>query len=137
MPDTDAVLYPRLYRAIKKKSWYQGTPKRIVSAAFMLRTGEPGLSLIKSPARCAPINTRENCGSNQNECYGEFVLETERIRELGLGVEEEEPDSPEFLENHVEITGLPPLEDKLRAEDLASDLVEISQFHWDRFGKFT
>jgi hypothetical protein len=82
------------------------------------------------------INTQDNCGAAQREGYGEFVLETERIRDLGLGVEDDDPVSTEFSENHAAITGLSRLEDKKLAEDMATQLTSISAFHWDRFGKF-
>jgi hypothetical protein len=70
------------------------------------------------------------------ECYGEFVLETESVRALGLGVVDDDADSPDYQDNHAEITGLPPYENKKLAEDRAGELTEISALHWDRFDRF-
>ncbi|MEK6321588.1 MAG: hypothetical protein AABN33_07890 [Acidobacteriota bacterium] len=54
------------------------------------------------------------------------MLETNRVRGLGLGVVDDEPDAPDFSPNHAEINKIPinptTFEEKRRAEDLASEL---------------
>lgn len=131
MPETDSVQFPRLYRAIKKKRWYDPVERKVLSAAFMLRLGETGLSVLKAVG-CS----RENCLAALNECYGEFVLETEPVRGLGLEVFDDKSESPTYSPNHAEITGLPPFEEKLRAEDRATELVTISILHYDRYDSY-
>src|SRR6266849_2815597 len=99
MPETDSALYPRIYRAVTKKRWYDVTSRRVSSAAFVLRSRETGLSVLKTVG-CS----REICIAGQRDCYGEFVLETNRVRGLGLGVVDDELDATDFSPNHAEIS---------------------------------
>ena len=131
MPETDVVLYTCLYRGIDKKRWYVTTEQKVLSAAFKLKPEEPGLSVLKAVGCSVTI-----CLAGRNECYGEFSLVTERVLALGLRVLDDEPDDPHYSESHAEIRGLPPFEDELRAEQLATALSEIASLHYDRFGKF-
>lgn len=130
MPRTDSQRYPCIYRAITKKRWYQLGERRILSAAFMLKEKETGLSVLKTVG-CS----RDNCLATLNECYGEFVLETERVRDLGLEVDDDEPDAPNYSPNHAEITGLP-FDDKLQAENRATELVNLASLYYDRYSEY-
>ena len=134
MPDTDSAQHPRIYRAISKRRWYQAASGRVDSAAFKLRTGDVGVSLAKDVDGCSMAI----CVARLITCFGEFVLETERARGLGLQVVDDEPDAVDFSENHAQIIGIPvnPATDdeKRRAEDLATDLAELSTLHHDRRG---
>ena len=78
MPDIDPVENPNIYRAIRKRRWYVPRERRVLSAAFILRPAEVGLSVLKQVNDCSP----DVCLAGLNECYGEFILETQRI--LGL-----------------------------------------------------
>ncbi|MDQ2855147.1 MAG: hypothetical protein M3R68_02370 [Acidobacteriota bacterium] len=65
-------------------------------------------------------------------------METARVRKLGLGVVDDEPDAPDLSENHAEIIRIPTTsEDKKRAEDLATDLAAVSTLHYDRHDIYT
>ena len=133
MPETDSAQYPNLFRAILKKRWYDVRSRRISSEAFKLRSQDTGLSVLKAVG-CSP----EICLAGQRDCFGEFVLETARVRELGLEVVDDEPDGPDFSENHAEITRIPTTsEEKKRAEDLATDLAALSTLHHDRYDYYT
>lgn len=135
MPETDPAQYPRIYRAVTKKRWYDASSRRVSSAAFVLRSRDTGLSVLKSVA-CS----REICLAGQRDCYGEFVLETNRVRGLGLGVVDDEPDAPGFSSIHAEINQIPinptSLEEKRRAEDLATDLADLSTLFYDRYDSY-
>jgi hypothetical protein len=136
MPETDSAQHPNLYRAITKKRWYDATSRKVSSAAFILRSRETGLSVLKAVG-CS----REICHAGLGECFGEFVLQTIRVRDLGLAVVDDEPDALDFSENHAEITELPinPVtdEERRRAEDLATDLANLSSLHYDRNDNYT
>jgi hypothetical protein len=135
MAEMDPAQFPRIYRAITRKSWYDATSRRVSHAAFILRSRDAGLSVLKAVG-CS----RDNCLATLDPCFGEFSLETNRVRDLGLLVVDDEPDAPDFSENHAEITNIPinpvTLEERKRAEDLASDLAEISTLHYDRYDKY-
>jgi hypothetical protein len=135
MPETDSTQYPRIYRAVTKKRWYDVTSRRVISAAFLLRSRDTGLSVLKTVG-CS----REKCLAGQRDCYGEFVLETNRVRSLGLGVVDDEPDAPDFSRNHAEINQIPinptTLEEKRRVEDLATDLADLLTLYYDRYDSY-
>jgi hypothetical protein len=135
MPETDSAQHPAIFRAITKKRWYDAIERRVSSAAFVLRAQETGLSVLKTVG-CS----REICLARQRDCFGEFVLETNRVRDLGLRVIDDEPDALDFSENHAEITQIPinptTLEEKRRVEDLATDLAELSALHYDRYDSY-
>ena|SRR5260370_11883119 len=137
MPETDSGQYPRIYRAIGNKRWFRRESRTVDSAAFKLRSTDEGISLLKDVTICS----REFTASPLRDCFGEFVLETEQVRQLGLRVEDDEPDDPAFSENHAEIKGIPVNprtdEDKLLAEDFATDLAALSSLHYDRFQTYT
>ena len=108
---------------------------KVSHAAFVLRMGETGLSVLKA-VRCS----REVCDAGQRVCFGEFVLETIQVRELGVRVVDDDPDAADFSENHAEIVDLPfsPATDEERrlAEDLATDLANLSSLHYDRYDNY-
>jgi hypothetical protein len=135
MPETESTKHPNVFRAIAKKRWYDGVSQRVSSEAFKLRTSETGLSVLKSVG-CSP----QICRAGLGDCFGEFVITTSRVADLGLRVTDDQPNSRDYDENHAEITGLPiapeTLEEKQRVEDLAHDLAELSSLHYDRFGKY-
>ncbi len=131
MADTDIAQHPTVYRGIDKKRWYITEEQRVSSAAFMLREGEEGVSVIKRDG-CS----QQNCLAGRRECYGEFRLESEQVIRLGLELRDDDPTSAEFAENHAEIRGLPPFEDPLHAEGAATQLAEIASLHYDRHEKF-
>lgn len=131
MPETDPVLYPHLYRGISKKRWYISAEQKVLSAAFKLRPGEAGLSVLKRDGCSVGV-----CLAERNECYGEFSVETQNVLAMGLDVIEDEPDDPNHSDIHAEIRGLPPFEDELKAEDVATELSELASLHYDRLGKF-
>jgi hypothetical protein len=135
MPRTDSVLHPRVYRAITNKRWYDVIERKIDSAAFVLRPQDTGLFVLKSVGCSHQI-----CRASQRQCYGEFMLETNRVRDLGLGVVDDEPGSPNFSENHAEITQIPinptTFEERQLAEDLATDLAELSTLYYDRYDRY-
>ena len=135
MPETDSAQYPRIYRAIAKKRWYDASSRKVSSAAFVLRSGEAGLSVLKTVG-CS----REICLAGLR-CYREFVLETDRVRDLGLEVVDDEPNAPDFSQNHAEINQIPinptTLEEIRRAEDLATDIADLSTVHYDRYDTYT
>lgn len=135
MPETDSTQYPHIYRAVTKKRWYDASSRRVSSFAFRLRPREIGLSVLKTVG-CS----RERCLAGQHDCYGEFVLETNRVRGLGLGVVDDEPDAPDFSSNHAEINQIPinPTTDEetRRAEDLATDLADLSTLYYDRYDSY-
>jgi len=135
MAEMDAAQFPRIYRAITRKSWYDANSRKVSHAAFVLRSRDTGLSVLKAVG-CS----RDNCLASLDPCFGEFVLDTNRVTDLGLTVVDDELDSADFSENHAEITNIPinPVtnEEKKRVEDLASDLAEISSLHYDRYDKF-
>src|SRR5437588_9108143 len=134
MPDTDPAQFPNIYRAITRKSWYNAATRKVSHAAFILRTQEAGLSVLKAVG-CS----RDICLASQRDCFGEFVLETTRVRNLGLRVVDDRPNAPDFSENHAEITNIPTspvtFEEKKLAEHLAYDLAEISILHHDLYDK--
>lgn len=137
MPDTDSSLHPYLYRAIRKHRWYDRANRQVLSVAFENRLSDEGkLSVLKS-VNCA----RELCNAGLNECYGEFVLETDSVQELGLGVLDDELGTEDYSENHASIVGIPVHpetdEDIKRAEDLRSGLADLSRLHYDRHGRYT
>lgn len=135
MPETDSTQYPRIYRAVTKRRWYDVTSRRVVSAAFRLRSRDTGISVLKTVG-CS----QEKCLAGQRDCYGEFVLETNRVRSLGLGVVDDEADAPEFSPNHAEIKQIPinptTFEEIRRAEDLATDLADLSTLYYDRYDSY-
>jgi hypothetical protein len=135
MPETDSAQHPNIFRAILKRRWYDVSSRRVSSEAFKLRATETGLSVLKVVG-CL----RENCIAQLDPCFGEFVLDTNQVRGFGMTVIDDEPDAPDFSENHAEITSIPldpvTLEEKKRAEDLASVLAEISSLHFDRYDKY-
>src|SRR5450759_3799741 len=103
MPDTDPVENPNIYRAISKRRWYVTAEHRVLSIAFIRRPTEPGVSVLKRVDGCSP----HNCLATLDSCFGEFILQTQRVLDLGLRLVEEELDDPEFNPNHAEIRGLP------------------------------
>jgi len=131
MADTDSAQFPRIYRAITNKRWYDAVERKVLSTAFKLRSTDTGVSVLKVVG-CS----REVCVANLS-CVGEFVLETERVRGLGLNVVDDEPEALDFTENHAEINGIPinpaTEEEIRRAEHLADDLANLSSLHFDRF----
>ncbi len=135
MPETDFAQYPNIFRAISKPRWYDVRSRRVSGEAFKLRSTDTGLSVLKA-VDCS----RDNCLAGLDRCLGEFVLDTDQVRELGLKVVDDEPDAPNYSENHAEITNIPfnpvTLEEKKRVEDLASALAEISRLHYDRYDKY-
>lgn len=48
MPDTDSAQFPGIYRAIMKRAWYDAASQRVISAAFVLRGQDTGLSVLKA-----------------------------------------------------------------------------------------
>ncbi len=64
-----------------------------------LRPTEVGLSVLKRVRDCSP----DVCLAGLNECFGEFILETQRVLGLELRVLEDEEENPAFSENHAEI----------------------------------
>ena len=114
MPDTDPVENPNIYRAISKKRWYVVSEQRVLSAAFLRREGERGISVLKRDGCSVEV-----CRAGLGMCEGEFILETHQVLALGLTLWDDEPDDPQFNENHAEILGLPPYENLREAEDAA------------------
>src|SRR5215216_6184719 len=116
MPDTDAARHPHIYRAIAKRGWYDVTNQEVTTAAFLYRPGEQELSVVKT-VNC----TRERCDARLSTCFGEFILETEQVRGLGLDVRDDDPNAEDYWENHASIVGIPvnpeTEEDTQRAED--------------------
>ena|SRR6266853_7026321 len=135
MPDTDSAQHPNIFRAITKKRWYNASSRRVSPWAFRLRSQDAGLSVLKAVG-CS----REICLAAQRDCFGEVVLQTERVRELGLRVVDDEPAARDFSENHAEITQIPinpmTVEEKQRAEDLATELAALSSLHFDRYDSY-
>src|SRR2546430_16472059 len=132
MSQTDPAKHTNIFRAIAKKRWYDANSGTISSFAFKVRSRETGLSVLKAVG-CS----RADCLAGLNHCFGEFLLETNRVRALGLRVVDDEPEDPGFHENNAEIIGIPiepaTVEEKLRVEDLASDLAELSSLYYDRY----
>lgn len=133
MRDLDVEEFPQIYRGIAKKRFYVTSEGRVLSAAFMLRQNEEGLSVIKMPG-CSPLPGPEGCLARRNECYGEFKLETKAVIGLGLKVMDEDP-GEEVNANHAEIRGVPLFASK-EAEDCAGALAEIAALYYDRFDKY-
>jgi len=135
MPDTDSSLHPHIYRAISKRGWYDVIGQAVTTAAFEYRSGEQEISVVKT-VNC----TTERCDGRLNTCFGEFILETDRVRELGLRVEDDDPDMQAYWENHASILGIPvnpdTEEEAQRAEDLRTFLARIARLHYDRRGRF-
>lgn len=135
MPETDSTQYPHIYRAVTKKRWYDDSSRRVLWLAFRLRPREISLSVLKTIG-CS----LEACLAGQRDCFGEFVLETNRVRGLGLGVIDDEPDAPDFSPSHAEINQIPinPTTDEeiRRAEDLATDLADLSSLYYDRYDSY-
>ncbi len=131
MPETDSAQYPNIFRAISKKRWYDGSSRRVSNEAYKLRPADTGLSFLKIVG-CA----QENCLARLNPCFGEFIIQTNRVIDLGLEVVDDDPEAPDFSENHAEIIGIPvnpmTLEEKKRVEDFASELAALSFLHYDR-----
>ena len=137
MPETDSAKHPHLYRAIRKHRWYDKVNRQVLSVAFEYRASDQGtLSVLKSVNR-----SREHCYAGLNECYGEFVLATDRVKALGLEVLDDEPDAENYSENHASIIGIPvhPENDEelKRAEDLRTHLASLSTLNYDRYGRYT
>ncbi len=118
-----------------KRSWYDAASQRVLSAAFVLRGQDTGLSVLKAVG-CSP----QDCLADLNRCFGEFVVETDRVMGLGLRVVDDEPDAADFSDNHAEIIGIPAgratPEDVKIAEDFASELAELSTLHYDRHDSY-
>jgi hypothetical protein len=131
MPDTDPVENPNIYRAISKKRWYVAAEQRVLSAAFLLRAGERGISVLKRDGCSVDV-----CRADLGTCEGEFILETQRVLALGLTLWDDEPDDPQFNENHAEILGLPPYENPKEAEDAATPLAAMARLHYDRHNNY-
>lgn len=107
--------------------------------AFEYRLSDEGrLSVLKS-VNCSP-GGRENCYAGLNECYGEFVLSTNGVLALGLGVEDDEPGAEDYSANHASIVGIqkhPETDEEIRrAEDLRSRLADLSTLYYDRQGRY-
>ena len=138
MPETDAAGHPNpnIYRAILKRSWCDVRSGRVSSEAFKLREMESGLSVLKAGGCSTDI-----CLAKLNQCFGEFVLQTASVKNLGLRVVDDDPNAPDFSENHAEIIGIPTnpttLEEMKQVEDFASNLAAISVLYYDRYGKYT
>lgn len=135
MPETDSAQHPNIFRAISKKRWYDVRSRRVSSEAFKLRSTDTGLSVLKA-VDCSV----EVCLARLDPCFGEFALETNRVRDLGLTVVDDEPNAPDFSENHAEITQIPANpatdEERRRAEDFATDLANLSTLHYDRHNRY-
>lgn len=135
MPEMDSAQYPLIYRAVTKKRWYDVASRKVLSAAFMLRSRDTGLSVLKTVG-CS----REMCLAGQHDCYGEFMLETSRVKGLGLEVVDDEPDASDFSPNHAEINQIPinpaTFEEKRRAEDFATELADLSTLYYDRYNSY-
>jgi hypothetical protein len=138
MLETDSSRHPHVYRSILKKGnrWYDPVNQQVLPVAFRLKSKDEGkLSVLKSVAACAP-GTREQCAAGLNECYGEFVLGTERIRGIGLDVQDDDPREPEYSENHASIVGIPQnptTEEEIARTDIYyAKLAEIARLHFDR-----
>ena len=127
MPETDSAKYPSVFRAISKKRWYEVSSRRVSAEAFKLRSTDTGLSVLKIVG-CA----REICLATLDPCFGELILQTNRVILLGLEVVDDDPEASDFSENHAEIIGIPAnpttLEEKKRAEDFASELAALRPF---------
>lgn len=121
-----------------KKRWYDVISQTVNPVAFVLKIkkAETGISVFKDVRYCS----RDNCIGQFNECFGEFILETEATRALGLEVIDDDPAIEAFSENHAEIIGIPvnptTADAKRRAEDFAENLASIARLHHDRFGSF-
>jgi hypothetical protein len=115
MPEIDSSKFPRLYRAISRRAWINQ-----ISAAFRLKEGEDALSVILW-SDC----TKDACDAQLNTCFGEFVLETQSVNNLGLRVEPDLPEASDYRENHANIFGLPPYgSNEKEIEDIISALEE-------------
>jgi hypothetical protein len=134
MPPTDATRYPQLYRAIKKKRFYDLITQTVLSGAFALNLDrETGVSLLKDVGCSA-----DECHGGFNTCFGEFGVGLKDIRALGLEVMDDEPNAPTFDANHAEIIGIPLGEDEadtLARENLYSALADLATLYFDRYGR--
>ena len=79
MSDTDPAQSPNIYRAITRRSWYDADTRKVSHAAFVLRAQDTGLSVLKVVG-CS----RDICLARQRDCFGEFILETTSVTNLGL-----------------------------------------------------
>jgi hypothetical protein len=114
LPDEAVV-----YRALLRKQWIDEDTGRVKADAYFLRANEPGIS-VNLASVCSP----EQCAGFFRRCYGVASLEVERVREIGLDVEQDSA-------NHANIVGLPYREDDLAlAERLAGLLAKRSRIVW-------
>ena len=135
MPSTDALRYPQLYRAIKKKRVYDIVTQTVLSGAFALNLDrETGVSLLKEVG-CSVAE----CRGRFKTCFGEFVIDLDDIRSLGLEVMDDEPADEAYDPNHAQITRLPlgaEQADMLARENLYSALADLATLHYDRYNNF-
>src|SRR5215207_7197543 len=124
MPDTDAAQHPHIYRAIAKRGFYDATSQVVTTTAFLYRADEQELSVVKT-VNC----TTERCDARLRTCFGEIILETKWVRGIGLRVLDDDPEAPDYWENHASIVGIPvnpeTEEEAQWAEDLRTFLARM------------
>ena len=119
----DPSQYPFLYRAISRKRYVDKETGEALADAFFRMGDEDSLSVILS-ANCS----KEVCDATLRTCFGEFVLETQQVMELGLRVICDSPFHPKYSANHANIFMVPfKDDDPQRADDLATELAAISK----------
>jgi hypothetical protein len=114
-----------VYRAIRSRSWVDEKSNRVSPAAFMLREMSvdeyrSGLSVLIEIECSASV-----CSASLNRCFGEILLRSARILDVGLSIIVD--DYP-----HAEIRGLPSPRSGLfaEAERLATKLSEGASFQF-------
>jgi hypothetical protein len=105
-----------IYRAIRASGWTNENSE-VSPVAFLLRPSDKGKLSILLKANCV----MKICSANLKGCYGEIVLGTSKVEELGLNIKPE-PILP-YIPDHAVILNLPLPENFIEAERIATLLV--------------
>lgn len=106
-----------IYRAIRASGWTNEN-NEVSSAAFMLREIDAGELSVLFEANCQA----KICAADSRGCYGEILVKISKLENVGLEVK---PDPLPRIPAHAVILNLPPPENFIEAERMATRLVEI------------
>ncbi|MEP7037610.1 MAG: hypothetical protein ABI891_04645 [Acidobacteriota bacterium] len=106
-----------IYRAITASSW-TNEQDEVSPSAFLLKEKDDGELSVLLKAECVA----RICAGGFNTCYGEILLQAEKIRNLNLEIE---PDPLPKSPYHAVILNLPMPDDFKEAERMATLLTQI------------
>lgn len=118
---------PTVFRAIRSKPWI--VDGIAATAAFKLRENDRGQLSILLEANCS----NRICSARLNSCWGEILLDTEKVLKLGLDIK---PDPLPDILSHAVILNLPEPGDIVMSELMATKLRETVQAVNKKFEKY-